>query len=67
MRKINALLALALAAGLSSAVLAQGMKGHEGMDMKAMEKMTRCAPAPMRALTATNLSRHGHDPLPGAW
>jgi uncharacterized protein (DUF305 family) len=46
MKTINAILALTLAAGLSSAVLAQGMKGHEGMDMKAMEKMKPAASDP---------------------
>jgi uncharacterized protein (DUF305 family) len=36
MKTLNTLLAVALAAGLSTAVLAQGMKGHEGMDHNAM-------------------------------
>jgi uncharacterized protein (DUF305 family) len=32
-----------IAAGMAGAVWAQGMKGHEGMDMKAMEKMQPAA------------------------
>jgi uncharacterized protein (DUF305 family) len=39
MKKLNAILAATLAAGLSTAVQAQGMKGHEGMDMKKMDSM----------------------------
>jgi uncharacterized protein (DUF305 family) len=37
MNKPNLILAVALAVGLSTAVLAQGMKGHEGMDMQKMQ------------------------------
>ncbi len=34
MKKRNAILAVAMIAGVSSAVWAQGMKSHDGMDMK---------------------------------
>lgn len=34
MKKRNAILAVAIIAGLGSAAWAQGMKGHDGMDMK---------------------------------
>jgi uncharacterized protein (DUF305 family) len=39
MNTLKMIIAVAFAAGLGTAVLAQGMKGHEGMDMKAKDNM----------------------------
>jgi hypothetical protein len=43
MKKRHAILAVAMVAGLRSAAWAQGMKGHEGMDMN-MDKMMPAPP-----------------------